>query len=617
MAFAFYQYNGLGINDGTNYLAVMRDRADIVPAASPTYVYRPGAYAAYAGAYLREWTIPIVITIRKADKEAGRKELLQYLDTGDPVKRLLSVKDGSNVQWDWYAKPISIIQEADDLMTVVMAVDNPWLVRNTEVSASVNIPAGGYSLGLTYTAGNKTAYPRIRIKPTSQKSVGYAYSRQIHIYNQSTATLTNYPFDIVNDGFDTATLVTASKMQADGDDLRVFVDGVEVDRWLQSMNNATTQVWVNLNLSPKCEATLGVAIADSGAVATITASTSITAFPSSGDLLIDDERFTYTGKNDTTRVFSGCTRAVKGTTAAAHTTTDTIRWIEHEIVIKYGDATTPAPAVDNARQPMFKLTSTNTVWDYDHFEGLGVRAGDWWVFRPYTGSSGTSSWSYTDARNAGPPEGVVLGITTNGTVIGNWRITHPAGVVGWNFTGERNSQYVGSPVGDLSRQIGPTSWQLVYEIPGVSAANTWQSWGDNRPSLGITAYTIQLHKGAARYLEASSVTLYLDSNGAPVASIGTEQAQYYLSCTISTGTESLTIDGFPIALNEHIEIDCNRLTVIHIESGASAIGYLRLNDETRMRWLSIRPGATTLTYSELGLEGVTMTIYYKPVSTFV
>jgi hypothetical protein len=40
--------------------------------------------------------------------------------------------------------------------------------------------------------------------------------------------------------------------------------------------------------------------------------------PSSGYVKIDDELISYTGKNDTTNIISGCTRGALGTTAAAH-----------------------------------------------------------------------------------------------------------------------------------------------------------------------------------------------------------------------------------------------------------------------------------------------------------
>ena len=615
MAFTIYQYNGLTLNDA-NYSAVIRNDAPIVPSASPSYVYRPGAHAAYAGAYLKEYTIPIVITILKADKEAGRKELLQYFAVDDPVKRLLSVKDGSAAQWDWYGKPINVIQESDDLMTVVIAIDNPWLVRNTEVTASVNIPGGGYSLGMTYTSGNKTAYPRFRIKPTSHKAGGFAYSRHVHIYSNSASAFTNYPFDICNASFNTNALVTASKMQADGDDLRVFVDGVEVDRWLSGINTANTKAWVNLNFSPKQEATLSVALASSGALTSIVASTTIAGFPSSGDLLIDSERFLYTSKDDASRTFSGITRAVRGTSEAAHSAAATIRWIEHEIVIKYGDAAAVAPVTDNTRMPMFALTSTNTSWAYADFGGDGVRSGDWWTFIGASGG-GTSSWSYTNARNTGAT-GVVLGITTDGTKTGEWQFTHPAGITGWNFAnGEKRATAIYA-AGHLDRKTSGGVWALEYTIPAIATINTWESWSDNRASLGATAYTIRMMKGATKYLEVSDVTLTLVTTAVPTTAIGAEEEKYYLNCTISDGTNSLTINGYPMALNEHLEIDCNLFTVTHVESGANAIGYLQLNDETRQRWLSLPTGGvTTFTYSETNLVAVTMTIDYKPVSTYL
>ena len=78
----------------------------------------------------------------------------------------------------------------------------------------------------------------------------------------------------------------------------------------------------------------------------------------------------YTGRNTTTKTFTGVTRASRGTTAAAHDAADAVTWVQHEIWIEYGDATLAAIVPDNDYKPMFVLTSSNTSWDYDEFYDL-------------------------------------------------------------------------------------------------------------------------------------------------------------------------------------------------------------------------------------------------------
>ena len=85
-------------------------------------------------------------------------------------------------------------------------------------------------------------------------------------------------------------------MQADGDDLRVWVNGIEVDRWLQDIDTATTQVWVNLDWQPLEEGSLATAVAATGAITTLDLNEDISGFPSNGVLIVGSEAFVYTGK---------------------------------------------------------------------------------------------------------------------------------------------------------------------------------------------------------------------------------------------------------------------------------------------------------------------------------
>lgn len=166
-------------------------------------------------------------------------------------------------------------------------------------------------------------------------------------------------------------VIYASKMEADGGDIQVLVDGIAVNYWLQDINNATTQIWINADLSAGYTMTNGVLIADSGAITTITLENStanidaINALPSNGRLMIDSELFSYTGKNVTTRQFTGVTREAFNTTAAEHTVGDYVRWIEHEIYIYHGAHDLPAFVVNDNYKPPIELDSTNAAWTWD------------------------------------------------------------------------------------------------------------------------------------------------------------------------------------------------------------------------------------------------------------
>lgn len=76
------------------------------------------------------------------------------------------------------------------------------------------------------------------------------YLNSVSIIYEPWRNCGSYPVEI-SGGLDTAALVAAGKMQADGSDLVVRVEGKEVSRWLAGMNTPSTKVWINLHLSSK------------------------------------------------------------------------------------------------------------------------------------------------------------------------------------------------------------------------------------------------------------------------------------------------------------------------------------------------------------------------------
>lgn len=166
-------------------------------------------------------------------------------------------------------------------------------------------------------------------------------------------------------------IIYLSLMEANGGDIRVTVDGIQDNFWLQDINNATSQIWINVDLSPGYTMTNGVLIASSGAISTITLGNStanidaINALPSNGSLMIDSELFTYTGKNTMTRQFTGVSRSAHNTSMAEHTVGDYVRWIEREIYIYHGVHDFPAFTVNDDYKPYIELDSTNSSWTWD------------------------------------------------------------------------------------------------------------------------------------------------------------------------------------------------------------------------------------------------------------
>jgi hypothetical protein len=99
--------------------------------------------------------------------------------------------------------------------------------------------------------GEAKAYPVVRIQPTGQRAtslatVGWKYRRRYTLVNGTKEPLFNFP--IALDLGLTNGLVAGSKALASGNDLRVWLQGVEVARALVNWNDATysTLVWLHL-----------------------------------------------------------------------------------------------------------------------------------------------------------------------------------------------------------------------------------------------------------------------------------------------------------------------------------------------------------------------------------
>ncbi|RKY09636.1 MAG: hypothetical protein DRP56_02350, partial [Planctomycetota bacterium] len=370
-------------------------------------------------------------------------------------------------------------------------------------------------------------------EPGGDVDITAAYTYFCPVTWRSPNPATTYPVDIVNDALDTAALVTGGKMRADGNDLRVLVDGVETDRWLQDMDDATTQVWVNLDFAAAQAFTLDGAIAGSGAVTSVTVNEAINLMPASGPtciLRIEDELYTYTGKDDGSKTFSGVTRAAYGSSMAAHIDGSDADWIQHKIMLWYGDPDASAPSTDDDYKPAFELDSTNAVHTYEQFgEDDGLRAMQW-----ETEIIFGSPIFYTANRVAYSDPWEVAGISTGQYDAGRFYLYNPCYITSVDFTdGEKRTNNIfawGNTTEIVSSQDG-IAWIPEYVIV-ASALNTWEAWSRNETmDLGRIYAGIEASGGELEYADAA---VTLNSTYTPVAdiSITTEDSADYTSYAV-------------------------------------------------------------------------------------
>jgi len=254
-------------------------------------------------------------------------------------------------------------------------IANLWADDGTleadSASTDTHNACSGDTHDLSHTSGGNAPPSAVfTIKPIAVKATDHApaYQQQRLFTSNADNPLTDpngdgWPVMIIS-AWDTATIIAAGHMQADGDDLRVFVDGVEVNRWLDGINTAATKVWANIPFPAQRRAALKAAMSAGGAE-DVTADTAgaFSTWPPSGYFQISAEVVWYGSR--TNEVLSGILRAQKTTSAASHTLGTSLRVLPHDIRLAYGCTTSVNPPADTNAQPMIDLNlsdNTHFTW---------------------------------------------------------------------------------------------------------------------------------------------------------------------------------------------------------------------------------------------------------------
>jgi hypothetical protein len=605
-------WNAHNINDGTNYEAILQAGAYSLPDSTPVMAARSGTYPKFASLERNGKMIYFDIFIRAiASRATLQSQLYEWFDPDDETVKLLVAEDaagGGDRQVYGICRELHEVEFGAGLQYVIgIEVSGDPLWRETSATTdSWSITASGQTKSLTNNGKGK-AYPYFTIRPTSNKTGGYSYKRWVSVRWNVSAAYTRYPIDIGDDAFDTATLTTA-KMQADGDDLRVIVDGVEVDRWLDGMDSASTKVWVNLDFSAKQETVLATAIASSGSITTIDVTGDISGYPSTGILVIDSEAFVYTGKIDSSSQFTGVTRASKGTSMAAHTTTDTVWWCQHDVWILYGNSSATAPSVTSTNEPVIELDdSTNTSWDYDEFrDAAGLRPGSW-----SNVIGGYGSNQYGTAVDPWVECGVV---TPSSEFDGIMRVYNPCGITNANFAnGEKYAVLVTDwGTATIQSSIDGVTWTDEDTIAAPGSDNTWEAWSDSEALTSGSLYvqlkiTAPTGKRVSNKVEAADVTLTLNSSNTPTIVMGAEQGNYSLDCVIANTTtgKSIAVEAI-MTLNQYLMINTDDKLVYLVDDGSNQFQALSIVGGPRRDWLALNAGANTISFTDTGTNGVTI-----------
>ena len=547
-------FSDLYLNDYNHIVSSFKDPyARSQGSSSVQSVERFQAYPALGSKQLQGKSIIIEVFVKK-DRIHWREVLASSLDTGLLTAEHLYAMD-LNTGRLWYvtATPVSFVPNDPNghKYTVTFEVDDPIWRSGDEVSVSANLVASGSSLTCR-VLGNQNTEPKIEITLTTQKTGIYLYRQFVTFLNRSTKPLDDYPVDITNGGWDTDTLV-GTKILASGNDLRVFVNGIEANRWIDSLDSATTKVWINVTSPPVKSFKLKVAIAGAGGITTLTVIPKITTstgpkyvlegMPQSGILRADTEEFTYTSYVLTTGVFSGVTRTQRGTSIDSHLANETVYFVPLDIQVMYGDAdadTTNVPVIDDTHKPVLNLnTSTNTSWVYLTFGSEDPRSARFTPMADTSTHPDTRIYTATHEADVDPYTAmgmIIFSYQAVGkwqSVTGNqwWQLYHPCGITDVYATGEGRRLTVSWPAGSLD-----------YSLKGVSWIQKWAITAPVAPYANWRAWTKTTHPGEAD-LGGTYPYIRFQQNGSVLGSAGNYADFEVLTCTITLSATLTPLTG--------------------------------------------------------------------------
>jgi len=452
-------------------------------------------------------------------------------------------------------------------------------------------------------------------------------------------------------------IIYLSMMEADGGDIQVTVDGIQDNFWLQDINNATSQIWINANLSPGYAMTNGVLIASSGAITTITLENStanidaINALPSNGRLMIDSELFSYTDKNVTTRQFTGVTREAFNTAAAEHTVGDYVRWIEKEIYIYHGAHDLPAFVVDDTYKPYIELNSTNASWTWDatftstdsssYFVTDRPTAWTWGdrysISTPVAYYAGTAPYTrrYYESMSTSSPSTQTGSASKTMSVLGSWVPDQSYSKYqydGWGIYAQSGFTNVTANGKRWKSSAAGTDWWHItggmymfwkgvailntgaFNVSAPAATDTVDTWTETDLDLGGTFYYLSFiprreaaNKDGEIRTEVDALTLTLSSDH-PTATVGSSIEYYHINASlINTTTDDYINIDYYCNLNTALIISTSAHTVVDNDSGAYARGAIALSNY-RHDWLKMAPGVNVLQWDETDATGLTIVV---------
>lgn len=501
------------------------------------------------------------------------------------------------------------------------------------------------------------------LKPTTAKSAanGQRYGQYVTPVYRSSRPAVNWPVDICDTvgglGWDHAAEVTATRSQADGDDVEVYVNGKRVNRWfgptaIGAVNQTDTSVWVNLDFPPGRAWTYNgsATLADDATACKVSETlVGMPATPFYGAFVDGTtiEVVRVTAVNVDTKTLT-IVRAQRGTSATTWAVGKQLWWTPVLVDLVYGGTSLAAPDyIDNAYKPIH-LDSTSDRCDNGHWHMVDFQetyvAADTQDRKPRGGSWRTRNLAPMDreckdgegdlwlryiprtatlSTDAAVASKMCLAYRSSGALAGHpimdrWEFQTPIGVSSFTYTwdvqtldfdSDLEAQLEVSVVdGDGNEEILATHDATTNTETLTPSANGYVIWfkvDPYDPKIDASTTDVQAQEPTdadgftidtlvVNFASAEEILVKWGASRRDVYQFGRPNAGATLA---NTDSQTLTLDGIVVDVNDTLDIDTANRTVT-VDDGT---GRAHLVTGT-YPWAPA--GTKNVTYTETGIGQV-------------
>lgn len=646
-------FNAHNIHDGTNYRTRLLNPHGVASAV-PVFLEQANSDSLDAGLYTVDVQTKVlsIEVINYSNRYALIAQLKAWFKRGTQGNLVVSFADDTATDYQISCRVVSLAQDPDypQIFTAILQTGTSEWRAVTLTTHAMWTATGTTETEAISVGGKDETLLNVDITAAGGPASGYLYQNIYRLPNTPGLAHGLIPWCLT---VNTAALVSGGKMQADCDDLRV-VDmntGQELKRWIANPNNASTKVWINLDLAKGYSLTLLTSVSGVGVVSELkfviddTHKAAIAEMPKQGIVYHNNEWFAYSDTDPVTCRLIVSQRGLFGTTVEAHSAGQAFLWIQYPLLIKYGNASVSAPSAGDSTYDLIKplidlANSSNTQWvwggaGYPFFTNAYPYLEQPWSGRTAQWSASKRSlgvYSLLMASDASLTPAIFFRVM-NFYQVGNWAaenveftgtLFRAAGITSITATGKkmrRNDNWL--TTAGMRASLDGVNFSDLFAEASPSVVNTYENWTNNSTptSTPTGAKYVQLaFIGGYPAAFASFADFYMltcsasfNSSNVPTGAFLGEQGTLPLIVKLENETTGdVVYINYLMAINKKFSI--NGETKIVTYDGYSAYGAITLDDEGRSVYIRLQGGVTNtirITGDDLGTLHIDLSWYAR------